>query len=302
MLNGLPKRQLGKSKFSMYLRTKCDRELYLSLFSNNPAALAAAGIPVPLKSRPGVELITNSGREFEYEQYAALINAIPGNVLHNLNGRGPVDLAVALKAVAPRRSFYSHRSSPKTSEILPSRPTVQDQKKAHIPELAGLRPDVLFVATPGSAQFEVLPNGARKMVGAGDPRRPVPPAPVYRFGLLSRVSGGNIASLKKWGHQKVSPTALWRTLPPSREAFANTSTACCQRGSGRRTLIILKTLIVQDCANVDGNGGVSGINGIPKSVTCVFSIGRIGSTPSASTNSLGLTCRASPHALLAVRR
>ena len=54
----------------MYLRTLCERELYLSLFSNNPAALEKAGIPVPLKSRPGVQLITTSGREFEYEQLA----------------------------------------------------------------------------------------------------------------------------------------------------------------------------------------------------------------------------------------
>jgi hypothetical protein len=45
----LPKRAVSKSKFSMYLRTLCDRELYLSLFSNNPAQLSAAGIPVPVK-------------------------------------------------------------------------------------------------------------------------------------------------------------------------------------------------------------------------------------------------------------
>src|SRR5688572_7130502 len=32
----LPKREFTKSKMSMYLRTLCDRELYLSLFSNNP--------------------------------------------------------------------------------------------------------------------------------------------------------------------------------------------------------------------------------------------------------------------------
>ena len=95
----LPKRKLSKSKFSMYLRTKCDRELYLSLFSHNPASLQAAEIPVPLKSRPGVELITNSGREFEYEQYDILISALPGNVIQQKNGRAPVDLEAALKGV-----------------------------------------------------------------------------------------------------------------------------------------------------------------------------------------------------------
>ena len=41
----------------MYLRTLCERELYLTLFSNNPGDFEKAGIPVPLKSRPGVQLI-----------------------------------------------------------------------------------------------------------------------------------------------------------------------------------------------------------------------------------------------------
>ena len=82
----------------MYLRTKCDRELYLSLFSNRPKDLAAAGIPPPLKSRPGVQLITASGREFEYEQYDLLVSSIPTFVLHEFNGRKSVDLSAALES------------------------------------------------------------------------------------------------------------------------------------------------------------------------------------------------------------
>lgn len=73
-------RKLSKSKFSMYLRTQCDRELYLSLFSSDPATLKAAGIPIPLKSRPGVQLITASGKEFEFEQYDQLITSLPNHV------------------------------------------------------------------------------------------------------------------------------------------------------------------------------------------------------------------------------
>ena len=37
--------------------------------------------------------------------------------------------------------------------------------------------------------------------------------------------------------------------------------------------------IVQYCANVDGNHGIGGINGIEKLATCVVSIARMGSTP-----------------------
>jgi hypothetical protein len=83
----------------MFLRTLCDRELYLSLFSNNPAALDAAGIPVPLKSRPGVQIITSSGREFEYEQFDLLINALPRYVVHKNAGRTGIDLTAVLGGV-----------------------------------------------------------------------------------------------------------------------------------------------------------------------------------------------------------
>src|SRR5262249_44211467 len=96
----LPKREFSKSKMSMYLRTLCERELYLSLFSNNPENLEKAGIPVPLKSRPGVQLITTSGREFEYEQYNVLCSSLPNNVFAKSNGTAPVDLLEALSKVA----------------------------------------------------------------------------------------------------------------------------------------------------------------------------------------------------------
>jgi hypothetical protein len=166
MVNGHPKRELGKSKFSMYLRTKCDRELYLSLFSNNPDALSAAGVPVPLKSRPGVELITNSGKEFEHEQYDALINALPGYVLHEKNGRGYVVLKAALHTVKSPTFILQPQIEPETfRDVAFKRLGVPDGIKACIPPLAGLRPDVLYVGTPGTAKFEVLPNAGRLEVG-----------------------------------------------------------------------------------------------------------------------------------------
>jgi hypothetical protein len=83
----------------MYLRTLCERELYLSLFSNNPGELEKAGIPVPLKSRPGVQLITTSGREFEYEQYNVLCSSLPNNVVAKSSGTVPVDLSEALSKI-----------------------------------------------------------------------------------------------------------------------------------------------------------------------------------------------------------
>jgi hypothetical protein len=170
----LPKRQLSKSKFSMYLRTKCDRELYLSLFSNNPDNLKAAGLPVPLKVRPGVQLITASGREFEGEQYDLLIASIPSFVVHKSNGRAPVELKDALSSVTDRALILQPAIEPETfRDFALGQLGLTEEAQALIPELSGLRPDVLFVSEPGSATYEVLPDGSRQRVAADDPRRPI---------------------------------------------------------------------------------------------------------------------------------
>lgn len=43
------KKRISKSTLSMFLRTKCDRELYLSLHEDSE--LDAHGMPVPLQAR-----------------------------------------------------------------------------------------------------------------------------------------------------------------------------------------------------------------------------------------------------------
>jgi hypothetical protein len=41
--------EFSKSKMSIYLRTLCERELYLSLFSNNPSELEKASVRVAVQ-------------------------------------------------------------------------------------------------------------------------------------------------------------------------------------------------------------------------------------------------------------
>ena len=171
MPTGIPARKLSKSKFSMYLRTQCDRELYLSLFSNDPKSLQAAGIPVPLKSRPGVQLITNSGKEFEYEQYDRLIAALPNHVLHKANGRtkiGPLEALAAIKGATlilqPDIQPQMFRAAALGNLGL----SVADQDL--VPELAGLIPDVLYVHAPVDREHEILPDGSRRRIEEGGKR------------------------------------------------------------------------------------------------------------------------------------
>lgn len=167
----LPSRRVSKSKFSMYLRTNCDRELYLSLFSNKPADLAAAGIPVPLKSRPGVQLVTNSGRDFEYEQFDILINALPNNVFHKSNGRAEVDLAVALKSVKDTLLILQPAlEAEKFRDFALPNFGVSKAGMTFIPELAGLRPDIVLADPPRLGDHEILPDGSRRALAEGDKR------------------------------------------------------------------------------------------------------------------------------------
>ena len=155
----------------MYLRTLCDRELYLSLFSNNPAQLSAAGIPVPLKSRPGVQLITASGREFEYEQFDVLIAALPNNVVHKTNGRANVDIVKSLTGIAKPTLILQPALEPEDFRgvALPNL-GVSAANLAFIPPMAGLRPDVILADQRREVEYEILPDGRRRLLAADDKR------------------------------------------------------------------------------------------------------------------------------------
>ena len=171
MPNPLPKREFTKSKMAMYLRTLCERELYLSLFSNNASELEKGGIPVPLKSRPGVQLITASGREFEYEQYNVLCSSLPNNVFAKSSGTAPVDLLDALSKIAKPTLILQPQIEPETfrDNALTNIGVAKDDLK-FIPKMSGLRPDIIFADIRREIEFEILPNGTRRQLAEDDKR------------------------------------------------------------------------------------------------------------------------------------
>lgn len=155
----------------MYLRTLCERELYLSLFSNNPSALEKASIPVPLKSRPGVQLITTSGREFEYEQYNVLCSSLPNNVYAKSSGTAPVDLSQALSEITIPTLILQPRIEPEAfREVALSNMGVAKDDQKFIPKMSGLRPDVVFADTRHKIEYEILPDGTRRQLAEDDKR------------------------------------------------------------------------------------------------------------------------------------
>ena len=77
-MNAEPNPTLRKQSISQYLTTECDRQLALDLWRRHPAA---HGMPPRQAPRPGLELITREGREWELQKVRDLAAAFPSDVL-----------------------------------------------------------------------------------------------------------------------------------------------------------------------------------------------------------------------------
>ena len=96
--------------------------------------LEKAGTPVPLKSRPGVPLITASGQKFEHEQSNVLRSSLPNNAFARNSGTAPVDLrfptSLQLEPEYVRVTSFTNMGVVKNDEKF-------------IPKISGLRPDII---------------------------------------------------------------------------------------------------------------------------------------------------------------
>lgn len=165
-----PKRILSKSKLSMYLRTQCDRELYLSLFDMRPHDMAAIGLPGPLKSRPNVQLITGAGRDFENDQYNMLVSRLTGHIYHSPSF-GDLDLEVALMSPSlPALCIQPAIEPTEFRDAVLGNLGVAPAHFSLIPRLAGMRPDIVLIDSAIEGDWEAKPNGQRVRIGAGETR------------------------------------------------------------------------------------------------------------------------------------
>jgi hypothetical protein len=162
----------------MYLRTNCDRELYFSLFkSNKPADLIATGMPAPLSARPNIQLVTAAGVEFEEQEYTMLLTLLGSSQVH-FTSKGTakfsdLDLDKTLRGLTSIPAFCLQPAiNPQTfrNELLHDDFGLDVTEAAMIPELSGMRPDIIIVRSRGDLQWEVMPNGKRKKLTATDSR------------------------------------------------------------------------------------------------------------------------------------
>lgn len=167
----IPPRNLSKSKLSMFLRTQCDRELYLSMFSGDAVDIAGAGFPAPLKSRNNVQLVKDQGRQFEKEQYQVLATRLGPHARYSPSF-GDLDFRAVLPTIVSTSLCLQPAIEPQHfRKLMLANLGVAAADEAIIPKISGMRPDIILVDTASPGDWEVTPTGGRKLVVGGDERQ-----------------------------------------------------------------------------------------------------------------------------------
>ena len=160
-------KKVSKNTLSMFLRTRCDKELYFSIHVKD--AMAGAGLPVPVK-RPGIGTLSVEGREFEIERNDQLVRLFPANIQYSKNAHSynDIDLGTKLRALTStpaiilqgKFSISAHKS-PTFQNIGLSATDV-----AAVPDISDFIPDVLVVRKPMDGDLAIQPNGSRVLITA----------------------------------------------------------------------------------------------------------------------------------------
>lgn len=160
----------------MFLRTKCDRELYLSLHEGSE--LEANGMPVPLQARPGIGVLQSAGRDFEDERNDALIRAFGGRVIYQPDKGGankPVKAPLASllgKVTALPSIILQGKFEPSSYQnAVMANIGLQPGQVTQVPPIAGLIPDIIVVRQATADDEEVGPDGCRRPIDAATETR-----------------------------------------------------------------------------------------------------------------------------------
>lgn len=169
-----PPKRLSKSTLSMYLRTKCDRELYLSL--HKPKDLAAAGMPEPLEARAGTAMLTAAGDHFEADRNQKLITAFGANAIYQNGSKGnithaPIDVLLGRVKNCPSIVLQPKFNPAAFHSSILGELGVHSSSASLIPQLDGVIPDIICVRAPEAGDEEVLPSGSRGQIDASKETR-----------------------------------------------------------------------------------------------------------------------------------
>lgn len=154
--------RVSKSTLSMFLRTRCDKELFLSL--HDKTRMAAAGLPEPIK-RPGIGILAVQGKEFEVDRNDTLVRLFPGLVKYSSAGLtyNNVNLHAELTRLTDLRALIlqGHFSVGAQQATVLANIGLLSNDAADVPPLADFIPDVVYVRPAIEGEMEVLPDGTR---------------------------------------------------------------------------------------------------------------------------------------------
>lgn len=163
----MPDKRISKGTLSMFLRTKCERALYLSLHKDSE--LAANSMPERLVARPGIGMLKDAGIEFESERNNQLIKIFNSSVIFKLGANsGPISspLAALLNRVTVTPSFILQgKIEPaEFQEMALVNMGLSSSQLRLIPQIAGLIPDIIIVREPILDDTEITVTGERKPI------------------------------------------------------------------------------------------------------------------------------------------
>lgn len=160
----------------MFLRTKCDRALYLSLHKDSE--LESHGMPVPLQARPGIGVLQTAGRDFEEQRNDQLIQAFGSLVIYQpdkAHANKPVTapLATLLSNVSNTPSILLQgKFEPEAFQnAVLTNIGLQTGQIAQVPPIAGLIPDIIVVRQAINDDEEVGQDGCRRSIDLGTETR-----------------------------------------------------------------------------------------------------------------------------------
>ncbi|WP_011920313.1 hypothetical protein [Shewanella putrefaciens] len=158
-------KRISKSTLSMFLRTKCDRELYLSLHEDSE--LDKHGMPVPLQARPGIGVMQTAGRDFEDERNEQLIQVFGSLVVYQPDSSGnnkpvkaPLESLLARVSNLPSIILQGKFESSTFQNTVMMNIGLQPNEVLQVPPIAGFIPDIIIVREASIHDEEVCPNGA----------------------------------------------------------------------------------------------------------------------------------------------
>ncbi len=164
--------KVSKSTLSMFLRTRCDKELFLSL--HDKQTMSSAGLPEPIK-RPGIGILAVEGKEFELERNDLLVRLFPGLVKFSKSGDkfNEISLLDELNRIvgAPAIILQGKFSIGANQVGVLTNVGVAPSDIGVVPPIADFVPDVIYVRNAQEGEMEVRPDGTRIAISSSTETR-----------------------------------------------------------------------------------------------------------------------------------